>query len=240
MSLWQTLKKDQVAEARRLFERAMALDPTFGGGFIGYAATYLPDTRLGFAQRDPEKALQAARRAVELDGEDAWAHWALGLVYLVDKSLDAAISEFEYVIQLNPSFADAYAMLGSALSGTGRAKEAIAPIKQSMRLSPHHSMIGPTHSRLARVYLNLHEYEESVKWARLGLRHQNAGWPLPATLASALGHLGRSEEARQALGEMERLRPGTTIDFVRAHLPITDPDYMEHLLDGLRKAGLPE
>jgi hypothetical protein len=39
---------------------------------------------------------------------------------------------------------------------------------------------------------------------------------------------------------MERLRPGITISFVREHTAVTDPDYMEILIDGLRKAGLPE
>ncbi len=50
----------------------------------------------------------------------------------------------------------------------------------------------------------------------------------------------QSDETRQALDEMERLEKGIAISFVRKHSAITDPDYMKILIDGLRKAGLPE
>ena len=37
MWLWQTMGKDNIAEARQLFERAMELDPNFGPAYAGYA-----------------------------------------------------------------------------------------------------------------------------------------------------------------------------------------------------------
>ncbi len=203
-------------------------------------ATYYTDTRLVFAKRDREKALQAARRAVKLDGNDALTHWALGLIYYVDPDPDAAISEFEYAIQLNPSFAEAHSLLGNSLSGAGRAEEAVPYIEQAIRLNPRDPMIGPTYSRMARTHLFLRRHEEAVKWARQALLHININWPLISNLVSALAHLDRQDEARSALDEMENHRPGITIGFIRAHSTVTDPGYMDHLLDGLRKAGLPE
>ena len=182
------LKKEEVAEARVLFEHAMELDPNFARAFVGYVLTYFSDMRLGFAKRDRVKALQAAKRAVELDRDDALTHWALGLLYYGDPDLEAAISEFEYVIQLNPSFASAHASLGSALAGSGRAEEAIPHIEQAIRLNPRDPMIGVTLSRMGRTYLFLHRHEEAVKWVRQGLRHSGIGWPLNVNLVSALAH----------------------------------------------------
>ena len=101
-------------------------------------------------------------------------------------------------------------------------------------------MIGPTYSRMARTHLFLRRHEEAVNWARQALRHQNTNWPLNSNLVSALAHLDRLDEARSALDELEKRRPGIMIEFIRTHTTVTDPGYMEHLLDGLRKAGLPE
>jgi adenylate cyclase len=239
MSLWQTLKVDEVAEARGLFEQAMALDPTFARAYVGYVLTYHQQTRVGSAETDREKAMQAAGRAIELDSDDASAHFALGLVYFLDRDLEAAISEFENANRLNPSFAPAHALLGNALSGSGRAEEAIPQIEQAIRLNPHDPAIGPIYTRLASAHLFLQRHEVAVKWARQSIRNQASNWPTRAYLASALAHLDRLDEARRALDEMNEIKPGITIEFVRQHTPVTDTGYMDHLLDGLRKAGLP-
>ena len=100
--------------------------------------------------------------------------------------------------------------------------------------------MGPIYTRLARAHLFLRRHEEAVKWARQSIHNQAFNWPSPAYLASALGHLDRLDEARRALDEMNDLRPGISIEFVREHTPLTDSGYMDHLLDGLRKAGLAE
>lgn len=240
MWLWQRNRKDEVAEARRSFERAMELDPNFGPAFAGYAITYFREMLIGFSERDREKALWAARRAVELDDEDASAHTALGQVYYIGREHHAAIAECEHAIQLNPSFAEARAFLGSALSDSGKAEEAIPHIEQAIRLSPRDPMIGHMHARMARAFLFLRQHEKAVKCARTGLRHPNINWPIHIYLVSALSHLGKQDEARRALDDLLRFRPGITIDFVGERLPITDTDYRDHLLDGLRIAGLPE
>ena len=132
MAFWLTSKTDDVAEARGLFERAMEIDPRFARAYVGYVATYYTDMRLGFANRDREQALRAAKRAVELNGNDALTHWALGLIYYVDPNPHAAIPEFADAIELNPSFAEAHSLLGMSLSGAGRAEEAVPCIEQAI------------------------------------------------------------------------------------------------------------
>ncbi len=240
MSLFLTLKRDEVAEASALFEQVMAMDPTFPRAYVGYVLTYYEQMRLGYANREDGKARQAARRAIELDNDDALVHYALGLIYFLDRDLEAAISEFEYAIQLNPSFAGAHALLGNALMGSGRAEEAIPHIEQAIRLNPHDPLMGPNYGRMSRAHLFLRRHEEAVKWARQGMRHQAFNWPIFANLASALAHLDRLDEACRVLEEMNERDPGITVAFVREHTPVTDSGYMDHLLDGLRKAGLPE
>jgi hypothetical protein len=57
---------------------------------------------------------------------------------------------------------------------------------------------------------------------------------------SALGHLGRSEDARDAIRRAREKKPDVSIAYVDEALPITDPGCREIFLEGLRKAGLPD
>jgi len=90
------------------------------------------------------------------------------------------------------------------------------------------------------AYLYLRQHEEAVEWAAKLIRFPNPFWVVRAVLASALAHLGRKAEAREAIDELLRYRPGTSLKFIRETLPTVDQNYMEHLLNGLIKAGLPE
>ena len=122
----------------------------------------------------------------------------------------------------------------------GRAKEAIPLLEQAIRLSPREPYIGITYSRVGLAYLCLQRHEDAVEWLMNGLRHQNTGWPAYAYLVSALGHLGLLDEIGRWQDELRRRQPGVTIGSVRQHTTVAFSEYMDHLIDGLRKAGLPE
>ncbi|MFQ6021787.1 MAG: hypothetical protein ACE5NW_03610 [Acidiferrobacterales bacterium] len=79
-----------------------------------------------------------------------------------------------------------------------------------------------------------------MRWARKALREPHFQWSRHAVLVSALGHLGRLDEARHALDALLQLRPDFTLDFVRRTHLISDFSDMAYYLDGLQKAGLPE
>jgi adenylate cyclase len=59
-------------------------------------------------------------------------------------------------------------------------------------------------------------------------------------LAANLAQLGRLDEARAEAAEVLRIDPKYTIDGTQRRLALYRPEDTEHLLDGLRKAGLPE
>ena len=86
----------------------------------------------------------------------------------------------------------------------------------------------------------MHNYEESVMWAKKALRQPNFQWSRYAVLLSALGHLGRLDEAHKTLTEVLKKREDFSIEFVRSTHLIADADDMSHYLEGLRKAGVPE
>ncbi len=231
---------DDVARARELFESAIELDPNFTPAYCGLTISFTWGSYLSFTEPDLDAAFAAARRAVELDQYDPDARTALGSAYYVTKDHDLAISELEMAIDLNPSSANAHHQLAGALVMSGKAEAAISHAQTALRLSPNDSNIGPFTARLAHAYLFLGRHEEAVEWARKALRYPNISWPVHVFLVSALAHLGRQDETRQALDNLLRFRSGMTIAVVREHLPVSDAGYLDHLIDGLRKAGLPE
>ena len=123
---------------------------------------------------------------------------------------------------------------------SGKAEAAIAYAERAIRLSPNDTNIGPFTARLAMAYFFLHKHEEAIEQARQALRYPNISWPIHVFLVSALAHLGEETGSREALDNLLRFRPGMSIALVHQHLPVTDTAYLDHLIDGLRKAGLPE
>jgi len=246
LGMWQLRRrtpdrmKDETLEARALFEQAMKLDPEFGPAYAAYADTFYYDALFGFRDEDLKTALQAARKAVELDSDDANAHVSLGRIYRLDGNLDAAEAEHNIALGLNPSLADAHYNLATLMVHTGRARDALPHLEAAIRLSPHDDLIGPFHARMAEAHLFLGNHEQAAELAQKAVRLRGTRWLAYAYLASSLGHLGRIEDASKVVGELMDVQPRATLSYVREFTTVIDADCIGHLLDGLRKAGLAE
>ncbi len=235
--------KENLAKAQQLFREATTLDPSLGPAFSGSAEAYYFTLVYGHSDSPEEHrqaALVAARRAVELDDEDASAHCTLGRIHYARKEHDLAIPELEAALAINPSLAWAHYGVGASLVFSGRASEAIAHLETAIRLSPHDPNMGSFLVRMADAHLFMHQYDDAVGWAKKALRQPNFQWSRYAVLIAALGHLGRLGEAEHYLEELRAHRPDFSTALVRDTHLITDADDMGHYLEGLRKAGLPE
>jgi hypothetical protein len=85
------------------------------------------------------------------------------------------------------------------------------------------------------------QYEAAVEWAQRTIHEPRAAgggyWPY-AILASALGNLGQTLKAREAVDEALRQKPDLSLAFLESTLPTKQPGGLDPYLDGLRKAGL--
>ncbi len=231
--------KEDVLEARRLFEQAIERDPNFSSAHAGKAWTYAQDSILDLTDADRETALRAAETAVSLDDRDHFAHIAIGQTLPPERQNDDAIAAYREAIRINPSCALAHSLLGMSLTRSGRAEEAIPHMEEAIQLSPADPGIGPFYARLSAAHFYLGQYDQTVEKGRIGIR-KTVPWPGYTYMIAALGHLGRTEEARHAREDLEKKRPGITLDFIRSHIPSVPKDYLDSLLDGLHKAGLTE
>jgi len=94
----------------------------------------------------------------------------------------------------------------------------------------------------ASTLYQLRQYEEAVSFARDAVRHSIPMiWPY-VHLTAALGQLGRVKEAHKAVDELRKRRPGLSVAGVRSwpHNQSRSEESLAHMLEGLRRAGLPE
>ena len=240
--LYQRTKHD-LAEARRLFEAAMALDPGLSPACSGLVDAYYYEVVLGLAESAAENrstALKVARRAVELDPDDAAAHCAMGKARIVRQEHALAIPDLQLAIDLNPSLAWAHYGLGAAAVFSGQTEQAITHLKNAIRLSPRDQHMGSFMVRLAEAYLLQQDYPRAVEWARKALQQQGFQWSRYAALLAALGFLGEQAQAARALSECLAERPDFSVSMVRNGHLYTDGAALDHYLEGLRRAGVPE
>jgi adenylate cyclase len=231
-------------EARRLFAAAIERDPNFAAPHAGISRTYQTDRILGDMGDTGALAFQYANRAVELDDRDAFTHYALGAAYLfIGEDFDAALRELEEARQINPGDAQVLHMMGRAYLGAGRAEEGLSFLNEAVRLSPSDMMLGIFCTGTAYAYLSMKEYEQAVKWGRDSIRKLPPGfdlWPEKMPFIAALAHFGQKDEAGEILQKFMAARPEISVETLHARQTYVYPDYLEHLLDGLRMVGLPE
>jgi TolB-like protein/class 3 adenylate cyclase len=236
--------KDGNAEAQRLFCRAIEIDPDFAAAHARLA--YCMAVSMVYFEAEPtvellDEALRIARKASLLDDQDALAHFAVGRIQLLRLEYDHAIAEFQTSVELNPNLAQAHCALGDALAYAGRLNESTSCFEEAVRLSPRDPyrwgflMFGS----LAHLFSRRHK--SAAEWAEKSVRVPNSHYWANVALVAALGHLNRLDEARSAVAELLRKRPGFSCSFAKDHLfYVKDSAQIEHYVNGLRKAGVPE
>ena len=137
---WNRRTAENLKKAADYFQQAIGKDPQYALAYSGLADCHvlLPlYPELGSNPRDElPKALDAARKAVELDDTLAEAHTSLARTLASDLQLSPAISEFNRAIELNPNYATAHQWFGECLQSQGQLEEALAELKRAQELDP--------------------------------------------------------------------------------------------------------
>jgi TolB-like protein/class 3 adenylate cyclase len=242
------LTPDTVAQARGFFDRALIADPDNVEALIGSAAA---DARGGanLVVTDPMAAFASAEakltKALSSVPDHAYGHMFLGLVEIFTKRTAQGIAECEYALALDRNLATAHAAIGLGKSFIGRAEETEAHIAEALRLSPRDTLAYLWMTRAGIAKLKLGSYEQAVAWFRRAI-DANRNHPQPHfVLGAALAQLGRLDEARSAVKAGLALNPAFAVSRARALWTAMsdDPTYLaglERMLEGLRKAGVPE
>ena len=132
---------ERLAEAKRLFTKAIEIDSGYGHAHALLAAVCWTEWQddLGNSDAALLEGLALAKRAVELDEKESACLAILGWAYLLRRSFDLAIQYSRRAVEMNPNNQWNSADLGSVLSFVGRAEEALVWLNARKR-STHTSM----------------------------------------------------------------------------------------------------
>ena len=130
-------RKKSIEYARRMFERAIALDPQFARAYAGIAdccsflAKYWDSSKVIL-----EGAETYSRKALELAPDLAEAHVSRGLALSYSKRYEEAEREFEFALRLDPKLFEAHYLYGRARFEQGKNAEAAQLFEEASRLRP--------------------------------------------------------------------------------------------------------
>ena len=239
---------DYVAQARGFFDRALAADPENVDALIGSAGVNVREGAHSFVTNSVA-AFAAAEakltKALSSFSDHARGHAFLGYVEIVTKRAVEGIAKCEHALALDRNLALAHAWIGLGKTYSGRPEETEAHIGEALRLSPRDmtAYVWMTNAGLAKLHLG--GYEQAVRWYRQAIE-ANRNYPVAYfRLAAALAQLGRFDEAHSAVKAGLGLNPSFTVSRARASWTARsdNPTYLaglEPILEGLRKAGVPE
>jgi adenylate cyclase len=242
--LYSPYSREKWAEARRLFERAIAKDPDTVDALIGLAYALLGYSNSPIDDRQQADAL--LRRALDLDPNRAATHFVLGTLRRHQGRLPEATEAYQTAIAFDRNYARAYLYLGLTLAHMGRAEEAIPLVHHAIRLNPRDPNMADHFFALGTAEALLGRPDEAIASLQRA-RAANPGlWYVHMHLAAAYGMQQRIDEAKRELSESLRLRPEfVSLAAIRAAMP--QYDYFskvalaqQTVLTGMRRAGLPD
>ena len=226
------------AEAQRLLDRALALDPNYAHAHAWKGCVIGQSWIHGWAP-DGELALKQVRQELEtalaLDDNDPDVHRVLAALSLTFENHDKAAYHQQRALSLNPNNDLIVVQQGELLTWLGRAEEGIDWIRRAMRLNPYHPERYWSH--LGRAQYSARAYADAIesfsRIARPDYTHH-------AFLAASSAQLGNKTAAAAHASEVSALEPSFAINKYLATLHYKNAADREHCREGLIKAGLPE
>jgi adenylate cyclase len=233
--------REGFAEAIRLAHRALELDPRFGLVAALAGTCHMRNVLWGYAvdpQFDRMEAVRLLRLALSIDDgdPDTIAMAAMTSGYIVGDS-ESSIELADRAVALNPNSFRAWSSRGQVYRIAGLLEEAVRSFERALRASPVDPLLHLTFVGMSSTFIELRRFDEAVvagkKAQRLNPSHPGAY----RNLASAFAHLGRDAEAREAAARLLEFDPSFTIS---AWIARSGQSNAKLMIEGLRKAGLPE
>ena len=234
-------------EARKLYDEALRLDPSFVGALVGQVSAIDNLLQLD-PQADHDRLVQEAedfsRRAVAADRNDprAWSarSYALTRQWRWAEALEASAE----AVRIDPSRrTDVDYDRAFILIWTGRPEEVFAQLDKAIALEPREADDALVLHLRCRAHLALGHYDEAINACERAAALENPWLPY-LYLTAAYAQKGETAKAAAAKAQLLKYQPGYTIARFKALRISDNPIYWQqaeaHIFTGLRKTGIPE
>jgi adenylate cyclase len=234
--------------AQKCFSSALSLEPGSAAAYAGLSICYGYECHYlltGNFTQSLESHFELAEQAIAIDASDSRGHYAMSCAFMLDRQYERASFHSQRGLELNPSEYHNICNMGYNLMTLGRFEESISLFTDSLRRNP----LAPNSCLLA---VGLIEYlGENYGQAAAALSRMSSNQVHRAcTQAAACAQVGYHEAANIAVREFKDLSKEIPIcpsgsngsnwpEFWRRVYPYLKDDTLDHILNGLSKAGLP-
>ncbi len=236
----------------RLCEQALTVDPNNVHALALLSIKYWQPVSHNLSadpKADLKRGDELVSKVLALDPTFAYGHVFKSEILRNQGRLGEANAEAERALDLNPAAVDAYAQLAFNDEILGQFEKSLENLDKAIRLSPHDESLHYWYAGKATAHFALKQYEQAIEWARRAIAIDPTYRQPHPMLIVALGWTGRQAEADEAIQHYLALfpRPRTIAAWkaVKAQKTSSDSDprvleFWDRLIEGLRKAGLPE
>jgi TolB-like protein len=207
------------AAASALFQRAVALDPSFARAHAGLSFIHFQTAFMRYTDnidKETHQARRSAERGVELDPLDPFVNFTMGRTYWLEGDLERSLSWLERATTISPHYAQGMYARAWTEALAGRPQEGRLHVDLAMRLSPldplHYAMLGTR----AFTHMAVGEDAQAAHWAEQAAR--SPGAHVLIAMIAAAAHLLNGDAARAAYwaaNVRERADTLTRADFNR-------------------------
>ncbi len=235
---WELYTEDWHLKARGCLERVVVDNPTYAPAWISLSWMISEEytTEYNIKEGSMDRALKAARQAVNLDPMDGLAYDALASMHYLRGEYDDFLIAAERAVELNTNNVEILSTIGLRYTQHGMLDRGEALLQRARRLNPY----PPSWIYFGDFWIALGRGDhEAALEAAQKLDIEGFFW-VQGALAMAYANLGRDEEARAAIAAMKALAPDFTAEDFAENLRIyASSDRLHGLaMDALYRAGL--
>lgn len=233
--------------AASYLQRAIEVDPMMAQAhhhlslvrYIQYMAFWVADRDVTFSEAEA-----ASKRALSIDARNSGIHAHHGILLSYRGEYDQAEHHLMRALDLNPNDSKAHALYGFFLTATGQLEEAFQAFERAMRLNPFQP--SWTNWLMGIGHFTARRYRDAIMTLSAIALPMNEvrGW-LAAAYAQA-GDQDRAAAQLRSFLDQARIEMASPLPealsawqpFWRSAIPYRDPANFEHIMEGLRKAGM--
>ncbi len=195
----------------------------------------------------PDEALDhswaTVERIFEIDSSDPRGYAARGVVRHFRGEHNEAVADYRRAFALNPNFAVNIFMMAWCESMTEFTEEAREHAALGLRLSPRDNEIwlGVAYLALAQASFADGDFEKCREWGTLAIQMHPRAPIRRALMIACCAFNGDLEEAKEHAKFLDSFSPDFIPSVLRGDLTLYKlPEHNALLVEGLRKAGMPE